>query len=338
MSVERHSVRQLGTAFFVALLASASALPTVLAQGDVMGWTGPLLVLPVGLLALWAFRRLGPAGLAGALRGKWPLLTLYYLWAAALAALTAGSCADRLSRTDYAEAPSWLLSLAIGGVAAYLTAKGPAPFFRAVRIFFLALLVVLALLLVLGATTLEPGNVAVSRADQIPGALRSVFPAAGSLAVGALAAIFPRQEGPGLGKGWRWLLLWCAVAAGLCLLVLGALGPKLTARAPLPFFLALQGLGFPGGFQRLEALVTAAWVLSDVTMLGLSALAGRELTGKSWAIWPILLAGFAGGCLLPNAAVAAAGGWLWGANLALGVGGPILLALCRSRGGGTSCG
>lgn len=332
-----YSARQLWTALFVALLAPASALPAALAQtgAGALAWLAPLLTLPLALAVLWAVRRLGPQGLAEAWRGKGFLLTLYYLWAMALSALTAGGCVDRLGRTDYAEAPAWLLSLSLTLAAGWLVRKGPAAFFRGAQIFFLALVVVTALFFVLGLADLRPENLAVAGKGEALSLGRGLLPAAGALAVGVLCAFFPRQTEPGQSPGWRWLTAWCAVAAGLCLLVLGALGPELTASAPLPFFLTLQGLGFPGGFRRLEALGTAAWVLSDVTLLALAALAGREMTGgKSWGICPVLLAGLIGGCLLPNSVVAGLGPWLWGVNLALGAAVPLLLALGRR----TSCG
>lgn len=331
------SARQLWTALFVALLAPASALPAALVQSgtSALVWLAPLLVLPGALAVLWAVRRLGGEGLAAAWRGKGGLLTLYYLWAMALAALTAGGCVDRLHRTDYAETPAWLLALSLILAACWLARKGPAAFFRSVQIFFLALVVVTALFFVLGLADLWPENLAVHSGGELLALGQSLFPAAGSLAVGVLCAFFPWRSEPGGSSGWRWLTAWCAVAAGLCLLVLGALGPELTASAPLPFFLVLQGLGFPGGFRRLEALGTAAWVLSDVTLLALAALAGREMAGKRpWAVWPILLAGFLGGCLLPNSVVAGFGPWLWGVNLILGAAVPLSFALNKR----TSCG
>lgn len=335
--MKAHSARQLWTALFVALLAPASALPAALAQtgASALVWLAPLLVLPAALAVLWAVRRLGAEGLAAAWRGSGLLLTLYYLWAMALTALTAGGCVDRLQRTDYADAPGWLLSLALTLAACWLTRKGPAAFFRSVQIFFLALVVVTALFFVLGLADLRPENLTVHSGGELLALGQSLFPAAGALAVGTLSGFFPRRAEPGGSPGWRWLAAWCAVAAGLCLLVLGTLGPELTASAPLPFFLTLQGLGFPGGFRRLEALGTAAWVLSDVTLLALAALAGREMAGeRSWAVWPILLAGFLGGCLLPNGVVAGFGPWLWGINLILGAAVPLLSALHRR----TSCG
>lgn len=340
---ERHSDRQLLVTLFAALLAPASALPGVLARGGALGWLAPALVFPLGLLVLRRLRRLGRDGLAAAWRGRPWLLTLYYLWALGLGALTAGGCVDRLARTDYADAPSWVLSLALTAVTAYLIRKGPAAFFRAVQVFFLVLAVTLVLFFLLGLANLDGDNLAVQSLDEVEGVWTGVLPAAGTLAVGTLCAFFPRKAEPGQTRPWRWLAAWCLTAAGLCLLVIGALGPKLAAKAPLPFFLTLQGLGFPGGFQRLEALGAAVWVLSDLTLLGLTVLAGREMWGgRAWAGVPILAGAFLGGCFLPNQVAERAAPWLLWVDLALGAGVPVLLSLGRGKGPdgaeGISCG
>lgn len=335
MSVEgKCSVRQLRVAVFVALLAPASTLPGLLARYGALGWLGPVAALPVILLAAWRMGKLGGEGLAAGLKRRWGwlgkgLLTLYYIWALALAALTAGNCVDRLSRTDYLETPDWILSLALAAVAAYLIYKGPGAFLRAVEIFFLALLVVLALFFVLGAANLRWVNLVPTEPSELAGPLGGILPTAATAAAGALVVFLPHAtEGRGEGRPWRWVAGWCGASALLCLLVQGALGAALAAKAPLPFFLTLQGVGFPGGFRRLEALGTAAWALSDIVLLGLAALAARIIGGnRPWMAAPALTAAFLGGCFLPNAQVAGLTTLFFEVNLALGMGVPVLLSL-----------
>lgn len=337
---EKCSARQLWVAAFVALLAPVSTLPGLLAKGGTLGWLAPLAALPVILLVVWRIGRLGGEGLAARLRGHWGwlgrgALTLYYLWALGLSALTAGNCVDRLSRTDYLDTPDWVLALALTAAAAYLIYKGPGAFLRAVEIFFLALVVVLALFFALGAANLRADNLIPAGRRELTGVLSGVVPTAATAAAGTLAAFLPYDAAQrGKGRGWHWAAAWCAVAALLCLLVLGALSAPLAAKAPLPFFLTLQGLGFPGGFQRLEALGTAAWALSDVVLLGLAALAARRIGGdRPQMAVPALAAAFFGGCFLPNARVAGMTGILFGANLVLGMALPVLLSLTPERGG-----
>lgn len=338
---EKCSARQLRVAVFVALLAPVSTLPGLLAKGGTLGWLAPAAAAPVILLVVWRIGKLGGDGLAGVLKNRWGwlgrgLLALYYLWALALSALTAGNCVDRLSRTDYLDTPDWVLALALAAVSAYLIYRGPGAFLRALEIFFLALVVVLALFFLLGAANLSWENLRPGGWEQeLRGVLGGIVPTAATAAAGTLAAFLPHGVGQrGEGRGWHWAVGWCVVAGLLGLLVLGSLGAPLAAKAPLPFFLTLQGLGLPGGLQRLEALGTAAWALSDVALLGLAALTARIIGGdRPWMAAPALMAAFLGGCLLPNAQVVGLTGVLFGANLVLGMALPVLLSLTPERDG-----
>lgn len=318
----------------MALLAPASALVATLARwGGSLGWIGPVAALPVALLGVWRYHRL-EGGPRQAMITRWgglgkTLLPIYYIWAAGTAALTAGSCVDRLQRTDYGETSAWVLSLALTAVAAYLVCRGPRAFLRAVEVLYLALALVVGLFLILGAAHIRWENL---RPDwsRVWGGLGSILPVVCTLSVGGLAAFLPRDgEAEGAPVWGRWVTGWCLVAAGLAAVVIGALGPTVTAQGPQPLFLALQGLGSEGGFQRLEALGTAAWVLSDLTLIGVAALAGQGLAGGKWGLWPVIFCALLGGCFLDNRTVAPAGMWLQGINLILGGVLPVLLSLGR---------
>lgn len=353
---EACSPRQLGVLVFVALLAPASALPPLVAAAGPLSWLAPVIAMPVAALAAWWLDRFNREGLGSRLKGGWGavLRTLYYIWVTALSALTAGSCVDRLSRTDYLTTPNWLLSLALTLVAAYLSHRDRGPFSRSVEVFYLALLAVLFLFLSLGLVDLDLENLRPTRAVEAKAWLSPLVATLSTLSVGSLVLFLPQPppqtlvspppdppqapSAPPSRPRFRppallgWLLGWCGVAAALCLLTLGALGPGLTAQAPLPFFLALQGVGVRGGFQRLEALGTAAWVLSDLALLGLASLAARSIAyDRRWAFYPPLIAGFFGGCFLGNGAVSPYSGALFAANLILGGILPSVLACFSSR-------
>lgn len=334
------SYRQVWVGICLAALAPAAALPSVVARQGGWGWLGVALVIPAAPIYLWLLRGMGDDGLCAVLKERWGwlgrcVLMVYYLWAMALAALTAGGCVDRLGRTDYGEVPGWLAALLLGAVAAYLIYRGWESFLRAVQIFFLALVVILALFFVLGAANLNGENLRPNGWQEVWRGLGGAWPAVATVSVGALGTFIPhepRKEGE--TAGWRWLALWGSVAAGLCALVMGTLGAELTAKAPLPFFLALQGIGFPGGFQRLEAAGTAAWVLSDLALIGMAALAGRQIAGGKerrgiGGGWPILVATVLGGWFLPNRAVAGAQEVLFWVNVILGIVVPVLASLTK---------
>ncbi len=331
-------------AVWVALLAPASALVATLARwGGSVGWMGPLTALPGALLGTWRYQKLKETGgLAQGLKKRWgffgkALLPIYYIWAAGTAALTAGSCVDRLRRTDYGETGGWVLALALTAVTAYLVCRGPRAFLRAVEVLYLALAVVVGLFLILGAVHIRWENLR-PEGGRVWGGVAAALPVVCTLSVGGLAALLPPEEEKGAPVWGRWVTGWCLVAAGLSVVVMGALGPAVTAQGPQPLFLALQGIGGEGGFQRLEALGTAAWVLSDLTLMGLAALAGQGLAGSRWGVWPVVACAFLGGRFLDNATVAPWGGWLQGVNLTLGGVLPILLSLGLSPRKSPSCG
>ena len=337
---ESASYRQVWVGIWVAALAPAATLPALAAQRGSWGWLGVAVLLPAAPLYLRLLRRLGDGGLGAALRERgWLgrcLLALYYLWVMGLAALTAGGCVDRLGRTDFGEVPGWLAAVLLVAVAAYLIYRGWQPFLRAVQMFFLVLMVAVALFLALGAANLRLSNLRPQSWDEVARGLGGVWGALATVGVGALGGFIPhapRRDGEWSAR--RWITLWLAAATGLCVLVIGALGAQFAARVPLPLFLTLQGIGFPGGFQRLEAAGTAAWVLADLTLIGMTALVGREIAGGAgrrgvWGAGGVLAAALVGGWFLPNRVVGGARDALLGVNIAMGIVLPALVALTKS--------
>ena len=51
----------------------------------------------------------------------------------------------------------------------------------------------------------------------------------------------------------------------------GNFGPGLTARMDTPFFMMVKGIGIEGTFQRVESVIIALWVFSDLALLNLLA-------------------------------------------------------------------
>lgn len=336
-SGHKASARQVWVGIFLAALAPAASLPPLAARFGTWGWLGVILASPVLLILLRLLKGLSNDGLATDLRERWGWLgrgigVIYYLWAMALAALTAGGCVDRLGRTDYGKTPAWLAATLLVGVAAYLICRGWEPFLRAAQVFFLALVVVLGSFFVLGAANLNAANLRPDSWGEAARGVGSLWPALATLSVGALGAFIPhapRQEGESPPR--HWAVGWCLAAAGVCALVIGTLGSELTTKAPLPFFLALQGLGFSGGFQRLEAMGTAAWVLSDLILIGMAALAAAQVVGKRRWTWPVLVAAAVGGVCLPNRVAAQVQGALLAVNGVLGLVIPTLVALSGKK-------
>jgi len=65
---------------------------------------------------------------------------------------------------------------------------------------------------------------------------------------------------------------------------LGNFGPVLTARMEAPFFMMVKGIGVHGAFERVESVIIALWVLSDLVLLGIFVFACRKMAVELWSI------------------------------------------------------
>ena len=136
-----------------------------------------------------------------------------------------------------------------------------------------------------------------------------------------------------------WGMVFCLVLTALQLVCQGNFGPTLTAQADTPFFLMVKGIGIEGTFQRVESLIIALWVFSDLALLALLASSCAALAQAVFSLKERRHAA------VPVAGLALAGAWLlfpdafsldrwmenvvWPGNLLLGFGLPLLLLLVK---------
>lgn len=326
---------------WLALLAPLAALPGEVAGFGALGWLGPVVALPIVAFLLWRWDRVGD--LAGALaRGGKIWTLLYYIWCATTAALTAGTAVDALSRTDYPQTSNVLVSLALAAVAWYVMEKGTQGVVRWGRMIGVGVTIIIVCFLVLGLLRLNWEGLRGTGKEAMSGG-KAVLPVLGTASLGSLAGFLPGESrgadrtnrgktGGRAGVIWATAGAWCGVAAGLCRLTFSVLGSKVTKRASLPFFLALQGLGFERSFQRLEAVGTAAWVLAYLGMILLCGAGMERLWGKrSWNRWILAGVVMLGGTTLSNEVVRPWGTILYGVNLILGAAVPVVISFCREK-------
>lgn len=304
------SLRQMMVLLATALLAPATdLLPALAAQkAGGAGWLSVLVALPLLLIALWAAAGISEGGGLCQTLGRVPgsILTLIYMiWTLLALALSLRLSGARLAEI-YGEGPAFLCTAALLVVAVWMGLGKTSAFARAGEIFYLALAVALAGVLLLAAFKVEGSNFRLS------GSEAAALPGSGAATAGLFLNVFPAAA---LGRrvtvrsynGRRaiwWIAAFCVAVTLLLGAVIGCLGPQLTARLRAPFLIMVQGLGVKGAFQRTEALFAALWTLSDLTLAGLLLHTWRELTDQlrpgKWSRWSIL-----------SAAVAAlAGGWL----------------------------
>ena len=271
MRSDKLSSRQLSVAVLVGGLSIGAAAA---GRAD---WRWLLACVPAGVLAGWLLlRKVGRGPLHPALRA------LYGLWAVVLMADALDRTAGRIQAAGGRGDAAWLLVL----LALPLLWMGwgkAAAFFRAVEILWLAAGVTVAAVLLLGAPrmewawALEPGG----------GWLESAGAGAVILSVGLF--VFPflykvEEEPGGVHRGLLWLGALGVLSAALAMVTAGLLNPMVAAELDGPFFTAA---GLLGDSARLEGLVSALWLLPDLTLVGLLS---RSWGDKHWPALAVLAA------------------------------------------------
>lgn len=303
------SMRQIMVLLVTALLAPASdLLPGLAAQtAGRGGWLVGVGAFPILLAALWAAGRVNRSGGYRALsRVPGNIINIMYMgWILLTLALVLRLSEARLA-VIYREGPAFLYTVLLLAVAVWMGLGKVSAFARAGELFYLALAVVLAGILLLAAMKVEGRNLLPTMQEAAGIPIGSVT-AAGFLLNAAPAAVLGKRAPAKKGNGRRvvgWAAAFCVVVILLLGAIIGCLGPKLTARLPAPYIIMVQGLSVKGAFQRTEALIASVWVLSDLTLIGLLLHSWRALAGEvhpgAWSRWSVI----------PAAACALGGGWL----------------------------
>ena len=272
MNSEKLSSRQLAVAVL------AGGLSTGAAAAGRADWRWLLLAAAAGVAVGWPLlRRAGRGPLHPALRA------LYALWAAALMADVLRRTAERLQAASGAGGHvGWMLAL-LALPLVWMGWGSGAAFFRAAEILWLGLLAAVAAILLLGLPRVE------WRWVMEPVGTWGDSLGWGTLIMSTGLFVLPylykvEQEPGSTRRGLGWLGALGALSAALSALTAGLLRPTVAAALDGPFFAAA---GLLGDSARLEGLVSALWLLADVTLAGLLARCWGE---RRWPALGTLLA------------------------------------------------
>ena len=223
------------------------------------------------------------------------------LWLCFCAGFTLRAGADRLVAAVYPESPAGLfaalmLLLCLPAARGELRTLG-----RMAELTGPLLLALFALVSALALPQTEFGALwSKSAGPRELGA--GALPLLGTVSAGGFFLLLWGDEtGERPGRVFFFPLLGLSVTAmSLCALTVGSFGPALCGELRYPFFVLLRNLQLPHLLERGEALVAAAWVISDYL------LTGTQLHMASRALGLVRRSGDAGpGTVLPAAALAA---------------------------------
>lgn len=309
------SLRQVMVLLTVALLASVTdLLPSVAArQEGGGGWLIGLGVLPVLLFALWVCGRVlcreelrktvgGPMGHI--------IIIVYLIWIVFVLAAVFRLSAARMEDV-YGKLPSFCFSVVLAAAAVWMGMGKAAALARAAEIFYLALAVTMAGVLLLALFRIEWNNLRpVEWTGVFPGSVQSAGVLLNVVPMAVLGLRVPPKTRSARRVG-GWTAVFCAVITLVLAAVLGCIGSALSARLETPFLIMVQGLGIKGAFQRAEAPVAALWLLSDLILCAALLRAGRDyaaqITSRKWGRRSVPLLGGAalafGWLLFPSGSV-----------------------------------
>lgn len=309
------SMRQMMTLLFIALMAvGAEVVPGISGAGAAV-WLAPLLaLLPVMLLLYLAFRRpeqerridlgQGFMKVLGTWGGRIAGLS-FLLWGLFLLVVNTARCARRVA---VAGGTPFIFSAIVLILAVWMAAKKLPAFVRACEIFYLALVACLFGIVLLAVFRLSPEYILLFNKEELFHVPKVAASLLGVASVGLyalfLAGNITVRKGDA-ARCYRWAVALFLTFSILLVLIVGTFGAQLTEVMQRPFFQMVAGLGLTGAFQRLEALISALWMLGDIALLGLLLFAVKRLaacvSGKKESFWVVIVAGlmaFLGGELL----------------------------------------
>lgn len=278
--------RQLRAMCFVASLAPVTRLlPKAAAQlAGSASWLAPLCALPPLLLflliltSLMKMRREGEglgevimrrsgrtAGAIGlALIGSFTLFSAGFI-------LRTG--AHRLISTIYPDAgPLFFMAamLIIGTIAALGPVKALP---RASRVFAPVLLSVIVLALIFSLGSVDVRNLLPIKTQSAGRVFISGLAVVEIYGAVLYCAAFLEDQSPLQGRRFAsyagWLALICLLLCTFCAVIIGCYGARLTSRTLHPFFSMIRDVTLTKTVERIEALVTTLWVLSDFVIFTL---------------------------------------------------------------------
>lgn len=278
--------RQMRAMCFVASLAPVTRLlPKAAAQlAGSASWLAPLCALPPLLLflliltSLMKMRREGEglgevimrrsgrtAGAIGlALIGSFTLFSAGFI-------LRTG--AHRLISTIYPDAGPlffMIVMLIIGTVAALGPVKALP---RASRVFAPVLLSVIVLALIFSLGSVDVRNLLPIKTQSAGKVFISGLAVVEIYGAVLYCAAFLEDQSPLQGRRFAscagWLALICLLLCAFCAVIIGCYGARLTSRTLHPFFSMIRDVTLTKTVERIEALVTTLWVLSDFVIFTL---------------------------------------------------------------------
>ena len=293
--------RQIQAMSFVILLSPATRLiPGAAARAaGSAGWLCPIAAAPacvlVAIIMSRAMKnRAAGEGLGEVLVRAFPrlgraVLLFYGVWLALYAGFSLRSGASRFIYTIYTGASPWPF-VAVGLFTGALAALGSVKrLVRSSEIFRTLLLLAVVPILGFGLAQLDWGELLPVSVLDVPGVLLGAAEVLGTVGF-ALVNVPFLETGSPIERRARHMSSWsareCLFLTALVAAAIGRFGPELSGSLTYPFFALVRNTSLLGVAERIEALVTALWVLSDFVLCAFSLMAASGALRLALGIKP----------------------------------------------------
>ncbi|MCD7945533.1 MAG: spore germination protein [Clostridiales bacterium] len=352
MEQEQTTTRQMAILLFCGLLAPLlRVIPEETGPlAGAGGWVAPILALPAFLLVLWVlgrtFRRLPrSAGLPQMYRlafgtGLGKVLTAATgLWLAVMGAFNLRLYGESFVSSIYTDTNILIFLAVMMAVICLVSRRGFATVCRMGKLFFYVLVSTVGLVTLLGVREVRLYNLWPVWFQGWDGLLLSAGPVLSVLGF-SIPILYCKGRGAIQGQGERILAVWFAL---LCLLLsavgavmIGMFGWQTAIRLQTPFFSMAKEVTLGEITERIEAVVAAVWVFSDMALLAAQVCAiveyGKELwngVSRKWLMWGMGIIILLGASWMDTATFELQGIWrgMQGWNIVLCYGLPLLACL-----------
>lgn len=306
MKGQELSFPQWGCLLWAAAMAPAAELlpGTTLELAGRGAWLAPLAAGLILMPLLWQSGKWGlEDGTATA--ADRVVLGAFGLWLYLLLILRLALCARRMLWSGgERDGAVWYFLLTLAGLTLWM-GEGTVPALgRAGQIFLAILLAAAALVLGLSLPQLRVDRILPLWTGDVGPILKSGIAAAGSLCWAvAPMLMLPRRTCRGR-QSFFWSGGGCLLLVLAQAVVLGNLGVGLAGQSDSAFFALTKSVGIEGAFQRVESVIAALWMLSDL-ILCVALLHSLDRAARK--VIPILKVGAA----IPFFLLTATGGALW---------------------------
>lgn len=292
---ERISLRQFLVMLFVALLSTMVHIAPVVTDqiAGRAGWLAYAVVLVIMgsmiLLLGWAFRRIPEGGLGALLRlgfGEQIGRVLCGVSAVVLLirlGMALRFYAERFVSTLYPETELGMFFAVLLALVVWVNGKSFGTLARAGQIFFLAIILVVAMVVVFNLPLIQPYYIWPVWTADLPkiGWAGFVCTELLSVSFGTLFCLsLVGERDNGTATCLRWLVGICVLATVLSVVTTGVFSSKLTPSLQIPFFVLAKEVRIEGALERVESFVAALWVFTDVMLIALLTKAFQIAAGE----------------------------------------------------------